>query len=76
MIALDWVLRGAGRLTIDPDATFPPSDPDPLADADLDHGWSMLKKWRQGPVSKWEIHPSVDERRGGRGDYRPGSLKI
>ncbi|WP_299703205.1 DUF2235 domain-containing protein [uncultured Tateyamaria sp.] len=76
MIALDWVVQGAGRLTLEPGTRFPPSDPDPLADADIDTGWSLLKKWRQGPLSKWEIHASVDERRQKRGDYRPGSLKI
>lgn len=75
-ITLDWVVQGAGRLTLRPDAAFPPAKPDPLADAEIDTVGSWLKRWRQGPVTKWEIHPSVDARKSGRSDYRPGSLRI
>lgn len=77
MIALDWVVQGAGKLTLKSGERFPPSDPDPLAEApDLTYRWSPLKKWRQGPIAPWEVHTSVQERRRARGDYRPGSLKI
>ncbi|WP_299614061.1 DUF2235 domain-containing protein [uncultured Tateyamaria sp.] len=77
MIALEWVVQGAGRLTLEPGVKFPPSDPDPLVDAPrLVFKWSPFKKWRQGPVAPWEIHPSVKERRQGRSDYRPKSLRI
>jgi len=77
MIALDWVVQGAGRLTLKLGEKFPPSDPDPLVDAPaIAYKWSLLKKWRQGPVASWEIHPTVHERKKGRPDYRPGSLRI
>ncbi|WP_299733234.1 DUF2235 domain-containing protein [uncultured Tateyamaria sp.] len=77
MIALDWVVQGAGRLTLNPEERFPPSDPDALVDApSLNERWSLLKKWRQGPVQTWEVHPTVRERHSGRSDYRPKSLRI
>ena len=77
MIALDWVVQGAGRLTIKPGTKFPPSVPNPLVNAPaLTSKWSLLKKWRQGPVKNWEVHPSVRERQKNRPDYRPGSLRI
>lgn len=77
MIPLDWVIQGAGRLTLKPGVKFPPSDPDPLIDApEIKPKWSILKKWRQGPVNTWEAHVSVHERRKGRSDYRPKSFRL
>ncbi|WP_299040967.1 DUF2235 domain-containing protein [uncultured Tateyamaria sp.] len=75
-ITLDWVVQGAGRLTIDPAATFPPAKPDPLADAEIETRISWLNKWRQGPLTIEEVHSSVKERRKYRADYRPGSLRV
>ncbi|MBY5934014.1 DUF2235 domain-containing protein [Tateyamaria omphalii] len=75
-ITLDWVVQGAGRLTIDPQTKFPPTTPDPLVDVQMDTSLSWLRKWRQGPMSDLELHPSVTARKTGRPDYRPGSLRL
>ena len=77
MIPLDWVIQGAGRLTLKPDVRFPPSDADPLMDAPvLKPKMSLLKKWRQGPEKPWETHVTVHERRNKRSDYRPKSFRL
>lgn len=76
-IVMDWVVQGAGRLTLDPTVKFPPDDPDPLAEApELVYRWSPLKAWRKGPKEDWEVHVSVRTRKAGRTDYKPGSLTI
>lgn len=77
MIPLDWVVQGAGRLTLEQGAKFPPCDPDPLVEAPaITPKRSFLQRWRQGPLEEWETHASVRERWKGRGDYRPKSLRI
>lgn len=74
-IALDWVFRGADRLTLKRDAKIPLVKADPLAEcADLTVKKSPLNRWRDGPHHEHQMHPSVRDRVRQRGEYRPKSL--
>ncbi|THH38255.1 DUF2235 domain-containing protein [Aliishimia ponticola] len=72
----DWILQGAGRLALDPAVIYPILPPDPLEDTEEvapKSGW--LSAWRKGPNKAHDLHDSVNQRRSGRSDYNPGSLK-
>lgn len=74
-IALEWMVQGAGRLTLKAGATFPPTAANPLHPSDRFKGrWALFKKWRAGPSSEAEMHPSVRTRVNSLSDYRPRSL--
>lgn len=74
-IALNWIVQGAGRLTLKDGVRFPPTTPDPSYEtARLSSRWSPLKKWRKGPNLKWELHSSVKQRMNEVESYRPHSL--
>ncbi|MEL7097580.1 MAG: DUF2235 domain-containing protein [Pseudomonadota bacterium] len=74
-IALDWVFRGAGRLTLQQDKEIPLVKADPLAQSsDLTVKTSPLNRWRDGPHREEDMHPSVRTRVSERPDYRPKSL--
>jgi len=74
-IALDWVYRGAGKITLEEGMEIPLVDENPLEDSDdLQVKTSPLNRWRDGPHIEADMHPSVRERVSGRPDYRPRSL--
>ena len=74
-IALEWMVEGAGDLTLKHGVKFPPTTANPLFPTKrFKTGWSPLKKWRAGPSSKWELHPSARTRVNSMSDYRPKSL--
>lgn len=75
MIALNWIMDGAGRLALEPGHSFEHITPDPLAVTPTLPGKSkLLRRWRDGPHSEEEMHPSVRERVQGVAEYRPKSL--
>ena len=71
-----WILDGAADLDRNLGADYPPADPDPLErSADIDDGTGWFARWRAGPRSEYELHPTVRARLEGQVDYRPGSLR-
>lgn len=74
-LPLEWIVQGAGRLTLKDDVQFPLTESDPLAPAPrLSMGWKLLSKWRAGPQHKRELHASAETRASTIRSYRPGSL--
>jgi hypothetical protein len=62
-IALDWMMDGAQGLKLKRGVKFPrtPSNPLYLLER-LTKKRKLLKKWREGPVADWELHPLARKR--------------
>jgi len=74
-IALEWMLDGAEGLKLKRGVKFPPTPSNPLYPLDrLTQKRKLFKKWREGPVSDWELHPSARKRVNALATYRPKSL--
>jgi uncharacterized protein (DUF2235 family) len=75
-LPLEWIVQGAGRLTLKPDVRFPLTKADPLAPAPrIFQGRKWFAQWRLGPQHKRELHASAEARAGSITSYRPGSLR-
>lgn len=75
VLPLEWIVQGAGRLTLKPGVRFPVTDPDPMAPAPrIFARRKMFAKWRSGPQHKRDLHASAETRASGIQSYRPGSL--
>ncbi|MFT6024798.1 MAG: hypothetical protein ACI9PY_002930 [Ascidiaceihabitans sp.] len=76
VLPLEWIVQGAGRLTLKSDVRFPLTEPDPLVPAPrISKGRKLFAKWRLGPQHKRELHASAQARADGISTYRPGSLR-
>ena len=65
-IALEWMLDAAQGLKLKRGVKFPLTQSNPLYPlARLTKKRRLSKKWWEGPVSDWELHPSVRKRVGG-----------
>jgi hypothetical protein len=64
-IALEWMMDGAQGLKLKRGVKFLPTPSNPLYLLDrLTKKRKLLKKWREGPVADWELHPSTRKRVG------------
>lgn len=73
-IALEWIVEGAGDLTLKHGVKFPPTTANPLFPRkQFKTCWSPLKKWWAWPSPEWELHPSALSRVNSMSDHR---LKI
>ncbi len=70
---LDWIIQGAGRLTMKSTAALQGFPGDPKAGT-IKRTNGLLSGWRDGPHHEWELHPSARERVMQKSDYRPSAL--
>lgn len=74
-IALEWMMDGAQGLKLKRGVKVSPTPSNPLYPLDrLTKKRKLLKKWREGPVADWELHPSARKRVNALVAYRPKSL--